>query len=63
MDGQTIPPSPPADLDSNVMSEASFGGSDGNSDYVESAKNSPMSLAKTPDLTGHTRKLEAMHKA
>ena len=60
--GQIAPPSPPADPDSDVTSVASFGGSYGESDYVELAKNSPIISSKTPDLKGHTRKLEKMHK-
>ena len=60
MDGQTASPSPPADPDSDVILAAIFGGSDGNSDYVELSKHSPSSLANMPDLVGHTRKLEAM---
>ena len=40
----------------------SIGGSDGDSDYVELAKNSPMSPANTPDLVGYISKLEAMHE-
>ena len=44
------------------MSEASFGGSDSDSYYVESAKKSPMSPANTPDLVGHISELEAMHE-
>ena len=58
MDGQTAYPSPPSDPDSGVTLAASFGGSDKNSDYVESAENSPTSPANKPDLTGHIRKLE-----
>ena len=38
-DGQSASPSPPTDPDSDVTSAASFGGSDSNSDYVESAEN------------------------
>ena len=49
-DGQTASPSPPDKLDSDVTSVAIIGESDGDSDYVESAKNSPTSLANTPDL-------------
>ena len=41
---------------------ASIGESDGNSDYVKSAKNSPTSLANTPDLAGNTSELEEIHK-
>ena len=43
------------------MSAASFGGSDGDSDYVNSAENSPTSPANTPELAGHIIKLEAMY--
>ena len=44
------------------MLAASFGGSDGNSDYFKSAKNSPTIPANTPDLAGHISKMEAMHE-
>ena len=44
------------------MLAASFGGNDGDSDYIELAKNSPTSPANTPDLAGHIRELEAMHE-
>ena len=55
-------PSPPADLDSDVMSVASFGGSDSNSYYVKLAENSPTSPAKTRYLAGNVSELEAMQK-
>ena len=55
-------PSLPANPDSDVMSVSIIGGSDGNSYYVELAKNLPTSPAKTPDLVGHTIKLEMMHE-
>ena len=54
-------PSPSVDPDSDVMSVASIGGSDTNSDYVKSADKSPTRPSNTPDLVGHTRKLEAMY--
>ena len=57
-----MPPIPPANPNSDVMSEASFGESDGNSDYVESTKNSPMSSANTPDLDGYISELEMVHE-
>ena len=60
-DGQTASPSPPANLDSDVTSVASIGGSDGDSDYVELAENSPPSPANMPDLAGHIIELEEMH--
>ena len=53
MDGQTASPSPPANLDSDVTSVESIGGSDGKSDYVELAENSPTSSANTVYLVGH----------
>ena len=59
-DGQTMPPSPPANTDSDVMLVASIGRSECDSDYVKLAKKLPTSPANTPDLAGHTRKLEAM---
>ena len=42
-DVQTAYPSPPVDPDSDVTLGASFLGSDGDSDYVESSENSPTS--------------------
>ena len=55
----TIPPTNP---DSDVTLAASFGRSEGNSEYVKSSKNLPMSLANTPDLAGHTSELEIIHE-
>ena len=40
----------------------SIGGSDGDSDYVESAENSLASPANTPDLAGHIRKMEEINE-
>ena len=42
---------------------ANIGESGGDSDYVESAKNSPTIPANTPDLEGHISEMEEMHKA
>ena len=61
-DGQTASPSPPVDLDSDVTSVASIEDSDGDSDYVESAENPPISLANTLYLAGHISKLEEMNE-
>ena len=47
-----------SDLDSDVTLVASIGESDDDSDYFESAKNSPMSPSNTPDLAGHISELE-----
>ena len=55
-------PSTPANQDSDVTLVASIGETDGNSDYVESAKNSRTSPANTPDLKGHISELEEMNK-
>ena len=60
-DGQTVSPSLPADPDSDVTSAASFGGSDGDSDYSKLSKNSPTIPADTLDLVGKIIKVEAMH--
>ena len=60
--GQIASPSPSVNQDSDVMSVASIGESDGDSDYVESAKNSPTIPANMPDLAGHISKLEATHE-
>ena len=62
MDGKTAPPSPTAIPDSDVMLAASFEGSDGNSDYVESEKNSPTIPDNTPDIAGHISELGGMHE-
>ena len=43
------------------MSAASFVGSDRDSDYVESVKNSPMISSNTPYLNGYISELETMH--
>ena len=55
-------PSLPDDQDSDVTSVESIGESDGDSDYVESSKNSPTSPYNTMDLAGHISKLEEMHE-
>ena len=44
------------------MSVESIGESDGDSDYVKSAENSPTSPDNTPDLEGYISELEEMHK-
>ena len=44
------------------MSAASFVESDGDSDYVELAENSPTSPSNTTDLAGNTSKLEEMQE-
>ena len=56
-DDQIMSPIPPGKTHSDVMSAASFWGSDGDSEYCESAKNSPSRLANIPDITGHIIKL------
>ena len=61
-DGQTASTSPHANQDSDVMLVVSIGESDGESDYVELDKNSPTSLANTPDLEGHISELEEKHE-
>ena len=61
-EGQAASPRLPANPDSNVTSAASFGESDGNSEYVESAGNVPTSSAITLDLAGHIRELETIHE-
>ena len=60
--GQIASPSPPSNPDNDITLAASFGGSDGNSDYVRSAKNSPTRLASKPDLEGHINELETMQE-
>ena len=60
-DGQTVSPSPPVDPGSDFMSVAIIGGSDSDSDYVDSDKKSPTISANALDLAGHISKLEAMH--
>ena len=44
------------------MLVASIGESDGDSDYVKLAENSPTIPANTPYLAGHISKLEEMYK-
>ena len=44
------------------MSVESIEESDGDSDYVESAENSPTSPANTPDLKGNISELKEMHE-
>ena len=61
-DSQTASPSPPTNQDSDVTLMASIGESDGGSDNVESAENSPTSPANTPDLEGYISEMEEMHK-
>ena len=41
---------------------SSIGESDGDSDYVESSKNSPTIPANMPDLAGHISELVKMHE-
>ena len=60
--GQIASPSPPSNPDNDITLAASFGGSDGNSDYVRSAKNSPTRLANKPNLEGHINELETMQE-
>ena len=62
IDGQILSTSLPAEPDSDVISAASFEGSDGDSEYVELAKNSPTRSATTPDLKRHMSKLEMMQE-
>ena len=52
----------PADPDSDVMSTASSGEIDGNSDYVESPKNFPTRLFKMTELEGHILELQQIHE-
>ena len=56
-EGQAMPHILPVNPDSDVTPEASFGGSDGNSEYIELTGNFPAILAITPDLIGHAREL------
>ena len=58
---QTASSIPTANLDSDVTLVASIGENDSDSDYFESAKNSPTSPANMPDLVGHI-KMEEMHE-
>ena len=62
MDGQIASPRSPGYPDSDIMSEASFRGSNSDSDYVKSAENSPAISANTSDLEGNTIKLEKTNK-
>ena len=60
--GQTASPSLPVDPYSGITSVASVGGGDGDSDYVESAKISPMRPDNVLDHEGHNIELEEMHE-
>ena len=53
MNGPTATPRIPANPDSDIMSEASFGESNRYSEYVESPENSPTSSYNTPELESH----------
>ena len=57
-DDQIASTRPSTNSDSNVMLAASFGGSDGDSEYVESAENSTSRSTNTLDPVGHISKLE-----
>ena len=57
-DGQTSSPSTTVDQDSDILSVASIAESDGDLDYVKSAKNSLTIPANSPDLVGHINELE-----
>ena len=59
--GQSASPRLPADTNSDVMSAAIFGGSNSDSEYVETTKDSPLRFPNTPDLTGNISKLEMIH--
>ena len=59
---KNVSPRLPADPDSDVTSADSFGGIDCDSQYVKLTKNSPTSLAVTPNLAGHIREKETMHE-
>ena len=61
-DGQTASPSLPAEQDSDDTFVEIIGESDSDSDYVKSAKNSPMISANTPDLEGHISDLEEVYE-
>ena len=61
-DGQITSPRPPDNPDSVVTPADSFGGSNGDSEYVKSTKNSPLRSVNTTDLAVNISKLEMMHK-
>ena len=48
--------------DSGITLAASYGKSDGKSYYVDLCKNLPPRSARTPELKGHTHKLQHMHE-
>ena len=52
-EGQATSPRLHAEPDSDVTLAASFGGSGGDSEYVELARNFPTRFAITPYLAGH----------
>ena len=62
MEGPDATPIITINPDSDIMLTDCSGESDGNSDYVELRKNSPMSSDNTPELKGHIQELQQMHK-
>ena len=62
MEGNTTTPRPASKKDNDVTSVSSYGESDDDSDYVESRKKFPSSSVNTPEIAGHIRKLEKIHK-
>ena len=55
-------PISPANPDGDLMLEASSVGSDGDSEYVDTAVKFPMRLFITPELAGHIQELQLMHE-
>ena len=60
--GQIASPTPTVEPSSDISLAASFGVSYDNSDYVESAENSPTRLANMIDLKVHISEIEIMHE-
>ena len=59
---QTATISPPTNLYSDATTVVSIRDTNGDSDYVKLAENSPTSPVNTPNLAGHISELEEMHK-
>ena len=62
MNGKITSPRPTDYPESDVMLETIFLGSNSDSEYIKSTKNSPLISANTPELAGQISKLEMIHK-
>ena len=62
MNGKITSPRPTDYPERDVMLETIFVGSNSDSEYIKSTKNSPLISANTPELAGQISKLEMIHK-